>query len=93
MHLDNRLIDLIPGSPGDLGHGPIFVWNGTNRSEAKAVDRLLSKRAPLIHRGCLGYEPVDPDHFYFVGLRLLHHDNVAALRTADERPESSIGVS
>ena len=74
MHLDNRLIDLIPGGAGDLRHGPIFVRNGANRSERNAVDRLLTERAALIHRGRFGYQPVDPDDFYFRGMRLLHHD-------------------
>ena len=50
MHLHDRLIDLIPGGAGDFGHGPILVRNGTNRSEADAVDRLLAKAALRIHR-------------------------------------------
>jgi hypothetical protein len=43
MRLNDRLIDHIPGDAGDLGYGPIFMRNGTDRSKADAVDGLLAE--------------------------------------------------
>jgi hypothetical protein len=85
MDLDDWLIDLIPSAASDLGESAVFMRHRPNRSEANAVDALLTKRAAVIHGRRLGNQAVYPDDLTYGRARLLHGHNVA-------RPTAPAGI-